>query len=73
MATTDDDFAFAYDHAVVDRANDIRLDVTLCDARDDEIQFRLKSGRLDIPFFMHLEEACQLAHAILAANEAADI
>ena len=63
----DDPFAFAFDYTVSDAEHGIVTSVTLCDARDDDLQFRLKSGTLDIPYFLALDKAAELASAILAA------
>ena len=55
---------FLYDSQVTDKENGIRVDVTICDPDDDQVQFRIKSGRLDIPFFLTLAKASYLADMI---------
>lgn len=55
---------FVYDSQVTDKENGIRIDITICDIDDDSVQLRLKSGHLDIPFWLALSKASMLAEML---------
>lgn len=70
---TDDPFAFLFDKTLRDSGNGISIDVTVVDADPDvPVQVRLKSGALDIPFFLKPYHARMLARYLLQACDAFD-
>lgn len=63
---------FLYDNQITDRENGIRIVLTICDATDGFIQVRIRSGGLDIPFFLQLDKAGLLAGMIQHALQKVD-
>lgn len=70
---TYDPFHFVFDKTLRDKENDITIDVTVVDPDQTVgLQLRVKSGALDIPFFLKLPRARMLAAFLLQACDASD-
>lgn len=68
---TDDPFNFIFDKTIGDTGNGVRVDVTVVDP-DADVQISLRSGAIDIPFFLKPYYARMLATYLLQACDARD-
>lgn len=66
-----DPFNFVFDKTLRDSGNGVRLDVTVADP-DSDLLLTLRSGALDIPFFLKPFHARMLATYLLQACDAFD-